>query len=176
MSRRRKGLSPLGAVIAGAVAGAVGTVAMDAVWYRRYQRGGGEDSPVDWEFSAGASKWDDVSAPGQVGRRVVEGFLGHELPDRWARTTQNVVHWATGISWGVQFAIVASSVRRPVRLLPALGPTAWASSYALLGAAKIYKPIWEYDAKTLADDLSAHAVFGAATGATFLAVNALASA
>jgi hypothetical protein len=53
----------------------------------------------------------------------------------------------------------------------ALGPSAWLSSYALLPLAKIYKPIWEYDAKTLADDLSAHLVFGTATAAVFAALN-----
>jgi hypothetical protein len=171
MSRRRVGLSPLGAVVAGAFAGAVGTAAMDAVWYRRYRRSGGQDGPRAWEFAAGTKTWDDASAPGQVGKRVAEGFVGHELPDAWARPTQNTMHWLTGMGWGVQFGIVAASVRRPIRLIPALGPTAWLASYALLGAAKLYKPIWEYDAKTLGQDLSAHLVFGAATGATFVALN-----
>ena len=31
----------------------------------------------------------------------------------------------------------------------------------------IYKPIWKYDAKTLARDLSAHLAYGAGTGAAF---------
>ena len=31
----------------------------------------------------------------------------------------------------------------------------------------IYKPIWEYDAKTLAKDLSAHLAYGAGTGSAF---------
>jgi hypothetical protein len=33
--------------------------------------------------------------------------------------------------------------------------------------AKLYKPIWEYDAETLAKDLSAHLAYGLATAATF---------
>jgi hypothetical protein len=33
----------------------------------------------------------------------------------------------------------------------------------ILPAAKLYKPIWDYDAKTLANDLSAHLVYGFAT-------------
>jgi hypothetical protein len=49
----------------------------------------------------------------------------------------------------------------------ALGPSAWLSSYAILPLAKVYKPIWEYDARTLGDDLSAHLVFGTATSAAF---------
>jgi hypothetical protein len=34
--------------------------------------------------------------------------------------------------------------------------------------AGLYKPIWEYDAKTLAWDLSGHLAYGAGTGAAFL--------
>lgn len=45
--------TPLGAVARGLVAGAVGTAAMDLVWFARYKRGGGTDKLVDWEFSSG---------------------------------------------------------------------------------------------------------------------------
>jgi hypothetical protein len=37
----------------------------------------------------------------------------------------------------------------------------------ILPAAKLYEPIWEYDAKTLAKDLSAHLLYGTVTAATF---------
>jgi hypothetical protein len=43
------------------------------------------------------------------------------------------------------------------------GVVAWASSYALLGAAGVYKPIWEYPRETLWQDLSAHLLYGAST-------------
>jgi hypothetical protein len=33
----------------------------------------------------------------------------------------------------------------------------------ILPAAKLYQPIWKYDLKTLANDLSAHLVYGLAT-------------
>jgi hypothetical protein len=33
--------------------------------------------------------------------------------------------------------------------------------------AGIYKPIWEYDAKTLARDLGGHLAYGAGTGTAF---------
>ena len=45
--------TPLGALIRGVLAGAVGTVAMDLLWFYRYKRGGGESGFLDWEFSAG---------------------------------------------------------------------------------------------------------------------------
>ena len=41
----------------------------------------------------------------------------------------------------------------------------WATSYATLPLAGIYKPIWQYDVATLEKDLSAHLAYGAATGA-----------
>jgi hypothetical protein len=45
----------------------------------------------------------------------------------------------------------------------AFGASVWAASYVVLPAAKLYKPIWEYDRVTLAKDLSAHLVYGVAT-------------
>jgi uncharacterized membrane protein YagU involved in acid resistance len=46
------------------------------------------------------------------------------------------------------------------------GAAVWAFDYVVLPVAKLYKPIWEYDPKTLAKDLSAHLVYGLATAAT----------
>jgi hypothetical protein len=46
----------------------------------------------------------------------------------------------------------------------------WIAGYAVLPLAGVYKPIWEYDARTLGEDLSAHLVFGAATSAVFAAL------
>jgi hypothetical protein len=163
--------SPVGALLLGTVAGAVGTAAMDLVWFRRYRKGGGEQGLVAWETADGVDKWDDASAPGQVGRRIVEGFTQRELPDQWARTMTNVVHWATGLAWGAQFGIIAGTTTRrrwPLGLV--FGPVVWLASYVVMPLAKLYRPIWEYDAKTLAKDLSAHVVYGATTGATFAAL------
>jgi uncharacterized membrane protein YagU involved in acid resistance len=53
----------------------------------------------------------------------------------------------------------------------ALGTVAWLSGYVILPLAKVYKPIWEYDAETLAKDLSGHLVYGTATSAAFSALN-----
>ena len=163
-------VSPVTAVAVGAAAGAVGTAAMDLVWFRRYRKGGGQQGLLAWETADGVDKWDDTSGPGQLGRLLVEGFTQHELADRWARTSTNVMHWATGLAWGAQFGIVANSTqRRSWALGLLLGPLVWLASYVLMPLAKLYKPIWEYDRKTLGKDLSAHLVYGAATGATFAA-------
>ena len=47
------------------------------------------------------------------------------------------------------------------------GTVVWASSYAVLPALGLYKPIWEYDATTLAKDLGVHLVYGVTTAAAF---------
>jgi hypothetical protein len=67
-----------------------------------------------------------------------------------------------------QYGVLASrtSAHPLVRAL-SLGPVVWLSGYLILPLAGVYKPIWEYDARTLADDLSAHLVFGITASAAF---------
>ena len=69
------------------------------------------------------------------------------------------------------YGIVAGSLREPSPLygLP-FGAAVWAVGYAVLPEAGIYKPIWEYDARTLGEDLSAHLVFGVTTSVTYAAL------
>jgi hypothetical protein len=159
------------AIVAGAASGVVGTAAMDLLWYERYRREGGKDSFWKWEFGDGIKDWDEASAPGQLGRKV-EGFLLRRRPPQtWARSTTNLVHWATGAGWGLQFGLIVSKAsRRRWMLGLSLGPAAWLSSYVVLPLAKVYKPIWDYDPRTLEKDLSAHMVYGVATGIAFSVV------
>ncbi len=160
-------MTPIAAVAAGLVAGAVGTVCLDAVQYVRYRQAGGKDSPLKWEF-APVEGWDKAPDPGQVAKRVIEGFTGRKLPDRWAFLTSTVMHWGYGTSAAAGYGLLAGSLRRPHALygLP-FGAAVWATGYAVLPQAGIYKPIWEYDAKTLAIDLSGHLAYGAGTGVAF---------
>jgi len=169
MSKRdQTTMSPIGAVGRGVVAGAVGTAAMDLLLYRRYRRGGGSDRFLEWELSAGLSDWDGAPAPALVGKRVVEGLFQVELAPRWARLTNNVTHWAFGIMWGGQYGVAAGSARVPRAWYGlVLGTVVWGSGYVVLPLAKLYKPIWEYDAATLARDYSGHLLYGAATGLVF---------
>ena len=53
------------------------------------------------------TNWDEASAPGKLGEKVERRVLRRPPPDRWARPTTNLVHWATGVGWGVQYALVA---------------------------------------------------------------------
>jgi hypothetical protein len=157
----------LRSAMVGALAGAAGTAAMDALWYRRARRSGNTQGPLEWEFAAGTKSWDDVSAPGKVGRLALEKLTAGKPPDRWARPTQNIMHWATGISWGAQYGALVARRRPPWWWGPGLGVTAWAASYVVLPALGVYERIWEYDADTLAQDLSAHLLYGAAAGLTY---------
>jgi hypothetical protein len=156
---------------AGALAGVVGTAAMDLVLYERYRRHGGKEGLWRWEFAGDVLSWQDASAPGQLGQRALRAAIGHEPPDEWARATTNIMHWATGVGWGIQYGAVATitSRHRWARAL-ALGPVAWLSGYIVLPLAKVYKPIWQYDARTLGDDLSAHLVYGSVASSAFAAI------
>ncbi len=66
------GITPFGVLLAGLLAGAVATAAMDLVWFVRYRRGGGQSSVLQWEFSAGLNSWEQAPAPARVGKRIVE--------------------------------------------------------------------------------------------------------
>ena len=157
---------------AGVLAGAAGTAAMDYALYRRYRSGGGKDAFWPWESAAGVMSWQEASAPGQLGQKVERAVTGQPPPDDWARATTNAVHWATGIGWGLQYGMLAGTTsRHPWLRALALGPAAWLAGYAILPLTKVYKPIWDYDARTLGEDLSAHLVYGAATAAAFAALD-----
>jgi hypothetical protein len=164
LAPQRATATPLAAVARGLLAGAAGTAAMDALWFARYRRGDGASSPLAWEFSADIPEWEQAPAPAQVGKRLVEGLFQVQLPARRAGLMNNVTHWGYGMLAGLQYGVVAGSLRAP-RILYGLpfGATVWAAGYVVLPAAKLYQPIWEYDRKTLAKDLSAHLVFGLGT-------------
>jgi hypothetical protein len=158
----------------GAVAGVVATSAMDLLWYRRYRAGGGEASLPTWELSTTATDFgEDAPAPARVGQRLA-GVVGIELDDGSVATTNNVVHWMTGVGWGKAAGVAATVLPVPALGVGlATGVTAWGTSYAVLGPLGIYRPISEYDRKTLWKDLSAHLVFGLTLGAVLSVVGAV---
>jgi len=160
-------MTPLGAVLSGTLAGVVGTISMDAVWFSRQRHAGGQQDPLAWEFPP-VPTWQEAPDPGKFARLVLQGLLQREIPDRWAGLTSTVMHWLVGSSWGAAYGIVAGSLRRPSPPygLP-LGAAAWLTGYLVLPATGIYKPIGEYDAKTLGRDFTAHLALGAGTGTAF---------
>jgi len=160
-------LTPLAAVAGGLLAGVVGTVCLDTVQYLRYRRGGGKEGPLAWEF-APVETWEQAPAPGQVAQRVTEGFTQRKLPDKWAFPVSTAMHWAYGSASAAMYGVLAGSLRSPHAAygLP-FGAAVWIVGYLILPEGGLYKPIFEYDAKTLAWDLSGHLAYGASTGVTF---------
>ena len=157
--------------VRGAVAGAVGTLGMDLLWHARYRRAGGDDGFADWELSRATHDWEHAATPGLIGRRIARDVLHRDLPDSAAGATATVVHWATGVQWGAVYGVVAAATGRPgIRSGVAVGLAACSTSYLVLPLLGLYKPIWEYDAKALSQDYSAHVLFGALTGAAFWAL------
>lgn len=139
---------------------------MDLLWYGRYRRGGGTEGFADWELSVGTESFEQAATPAKVGRRLVDDALHIALPDSAAAMTNNVVHWATGIQWGVGYGIAtALGVKPGIRSGAVLGVVACSTSYAVLPLLDLYEPIWKYGGRTLAQDYSAHLVFGSVTGA-----------
>jgi hypothetical protein len=155
-------------VLFGLLAGAVGTVAMDLVWYARYRRGGGEDGFLNWEFGSAPTDWDRASAPARVGKLLYETVTRTELADSRIGATTNIMHWGYGSQWGLVLA-AGLGADNSLKLWrgPLLGAMVWLSSYVSLPVAGFYKPIWSYDLKTLWDDLSAHLVYGTAAAVSF---------
>jgi hypothetical protein len=153
----------LSTIARGVAAGAVGTLAMDAVWYARYRRGGGQSRFAEWEVTTDVDSWEQAPAPGQMGRKLLELVTGRDVPVERAPAISNTMHWAYGSSWTAVYGALLP--RRPLWAGPAFGALVWSSDYVVLPLAGIYEPIWRYDLTTLAKDLSAHLVFGTAADA-----------
>jgi hypothetical protein len=160
-------------VVTGGSAGAAGTLAMDLLWYARYRRAGGTEGFVAWETAAGTTSYEGASPPAQVGKRLAEALTGSPPPDGSARLMTNAVHWGTGKQWGVVYGLARPVLGRRGPLVGgvALGLGAFAASYTLLPLLGVYRPLWEYDARTIGQDLSAHLLYGVTTAAAAAALN-----
>lgn len=164
--------------LAGVVAGAAGTLAMDAFRYRGERRAGAASRFSQWELSSGQVRsFDDAGAPAEIGRRAADQ-VGVQIPDRWAGLTQDVVHWSTGIGWGLVAGALSGRGPARTRLRGGVGTgvLAFATSYAVLGALGVYEPIWRYDRASLGRDLAGHLVYGATAGASLAGMTGLSRA
>ena len=99
---------------------------------------------------------------------MLEGFTQRKLPDRSAWILSTIAHWSYGSAAGAAYGVVAGSLPAPHPWYGVpFGAAVFAGDYTALPVAGLYKPIWEYDAKTLAWDLGAHLAYGAGTGTAF---------
>jgi len=159
-------------LVHGAIAGTLGTVAMDALWYRRYRTRGGDGGVLAWEFGSNPSTWDEAPAPARAGRELAAKLMGYDVPIEQAGRLTNLMHWAYGPAWGAQFALVAAVRRRrsgPASGL-AFGTLVWASDYLTLPLIGVYQPIWRYPKRALLEDLTAHLLFGLCAAAALRAI------
>jgi hypothetical protein len=132
-------MTPLAAV-AGLLAGAAGTVCLDAVHYLKYRRAGGTEGPLAWEF-APVENWETAPDPGQAAKRVLEGFTGRKLPDRSAWLISTLAHWGYGSAAGAAYGILAGSLPAPhPRYGVPFGAAVFAGDYIALPAAGLYRP------------------------------------
>lgn len=153
--------------VAGAIAGMLGTLAMDLLWYRRFLDDGGTQRFLAWETSEGTDGYENAAAPARTAK-VVADMAGVDLPDSSARAVNNFVHWATGIGWGKAYGVTSSALGTTSPLLgPIMGVVAWATSYAVLPRLGVYEAMSEYETDVLWQDLSAHLVYGAVLGTTY---------
>ena len=162
-------MSALRSILCGIAAAAVGTLAMDTWLYRDYRRGGGDTPFPDWESSAGLVSWDDAPGPALVAKRFLEAVTGDDVPPRYARFLNNATHWGFGLATGAGYGLLVGGTGHESKLWygPPFGAAVWANGYVVLPLLGVYKPIWEYDRKTLAKDLCAHLVFGTTTVAAY---------
>ena len=160
-------MGAVSSIVRGICAGALGTLAMDTLLYRRYHDGGGSSGFLAWESSDGLSSWEQAPAPALVGKQVLERLTGGEVPPRYARSLNNAMHWGLGLATSAGYGLVMGSRRSRVWYGLPFGAAVWAGGYIVLPRLGVYEQIWKYDLKTLGKDLSAHLVFGAATAAAF---------
>jgi uncharacterized membrane protein YagU involved in acid resistance len=73
---------------------------------------------------------------------------------------------------GALYGIAGSLPKQRVSYGLPFGVLVFAGDYVILPAAKLYKPIWEYDVKPLAKDLTGHIVYGLATAAVMRLLSA----
>ena len=161
-------MSALDSTLRGVAASPLGTLAMDALLYRRYRHGGGTAAFPGWESSEGLASWENAPAPALVAKRFLEEVLQHDVSPRYARLLNNATHWGFGLATGAGYGLLLGSRHTPKvwHGLP-FGAAVWASGYVVLPLLGAYQPIWKYGLETLGKDLSAHLVFGTATAATF---------
>jgi hypothetical protein len=144
-----------GRVAAGVAATAVGTAAMTAV-----QAVAGSDS----------------DAPGQVGRRLLEGVFGRRVRRRERGPLNDAMHWLYGTSWGVALGALTAGDEEPPPVVPtglALGLGVWAASLVELPLLGVAPPVWRQPPAQIATDVGFHLVYGFAAAAALAGLRRL---
>ena len=154
--------TPLAALLQGLAAGVAGTAV-----FTGYQALIGKSSG-----RAQPRRWADAPDPARVGKRVLEGVFQRRVTLAQVPTLTQVVHWAYGTGWGLVYAVIQESVRRPVVSGVTLTTIVTAADYTLLPAMKLYDPPREYEPATVAKDFGNHLVHGLAIAGAYRVLDA----
>ena len=161
----RKQLNPLGALAVGVGAGVIGTTFMTA-WQELAARL--KHSMTVKHMVGEEDPWERAPAPARVGRLLVQTVLRRDVPPERIHFFTNAVHWGFGTMMGGVYGLVQGKVpAKPALSGPLFGLGVWAQSYATLVPMGLYKPPWQYPAKSIAKDVSYHLVYGAGTAAGY---------
>ena len=128
-----------GRVAAGVAATAVGTAAMTA--------------------AQAAAPADSSDAPGEVGRRLLEGVFGRKVRRRERGPLNHAMHWLYGTSWGVGLGLLTAGEAEPPPVVPtglALGAGVWATSLVELPLLGLAPPVWRQPPAAIAADAGYH--------------------
>lgn len=145
--------SPLAAAARGLAAAAVGTAAMTTAQTAYIK----------------LTETEASQAPGEVGRRIIEGVLQREVPRDRHNDLNNAMHAVYGTQWGLPFGLAVGSRRGGPRASDGLvlGLAVWAIGLAELPALGLAPAPWKQSPADLATDLGFHLVYGFATGAAY---------
>lgn len=162
-------LSPLAAICGGFAAGLVGCLAQDAFFAltKRLTPAGTTDA-----FRPPEPQQADEAPTQTIARRVVEGLL-QRGPLVHPKRAGRVVHYAFGATWGGVYGIMTATAPSLLTLKGgvAFGLLVWAASDdVLLPWFKLAAWPHHYPVKNHLYAVGAHAVFGAAVSASFVAL------
>ncbi len=144
--------APVAAAARGLAAGVAGTAAMTVVQTAYLRATGAAPS----------------SAPGEVGRRILEGVFDRRVPRRRRPALNQAMHWLYGISWGIPLGLLAharGARSTPVAAGAAFGLGVWGVSLLELPALGLAPPVWRQPPGAVSRDAGFHVVYGIAAAA-----------
>ena len=120
-----------------------------------------------------ATGGESSNTPAEVGKLIIEGVFGREVPEERMDALNDAMHWLYGTGWGVVYRIVLGGRRRrPARAGLAFGAAVWAVSLVELPALGVAPPPWEYSPADVVPDLGFHLAYGLGVATAFELVSA----
>ncbi len=165
------GRTPVGAVVRGIAAGAVGTGVMTLAQTLpaklQSADGGSQDEGTDQQHGR-QDPWEQASAPAKVAKRVSEGLFHQDVAPKHIPLLTHGMHWGYGTAWGAVYGLAHGSVRAaPLRHGVLFGTAVWAMSYVQLVPMGLYEPPWKYAPKDIAMEVGYHLAYGLGVAAAF---------